>query len=107
MSDSDVVIRVEGLGKKYSLHHEQGERYTALRDVVARQAKAAGRLLNPFTLAGQLRKAQRQAAQRTAAVPGNGTSNCRDVISVLTTVRCIPLIFHWHCFSHCSTHNLA
>jgi lipopolysaccharide transport system ATP-binding protein len=67
MSESDVVIRVEGLGKKYSLHHEQSERYTALRDVVARQAKAAGRLLNPFTLAGQLRKAQRQAAQEHAA----------------------------------------
>jgi lipopolysaccharide transport system ATP-binding protein len=67
MSESDVVIRVEGLGKKYSLHHEQSERYTALRDVVARQAKAAGRLLNPFTLAGQLRKAQRQAAQDHAA----------------------------------------
>ena len=66
MSDSDVVIRVEGLGKKYSLHHEQGERYTALRDVVARQARAAGRLLNPFTLAGQLRKAQRHAAQERA-----------------------------------------
>jgi len=63
MSDSDVVIRVEGLGKKYSLHHEQGERYTALRDVVARKAKAAGRLLNPFTLAGQMRKAQQQAAE--------------------------------------------
>jgi lipopolysaccharide transport system ATP-binding protein len=67
MSESDVVIRVEGLGKKYSLHHEQSERYTALRDVVARQAKAAGLLLNPFTLAGQLRKAQRQAAQEHAA----------------------------------------
>jgi lipopolysaccharide transport system ATP-binding protein len=67
MSESDVVIRVEGLGKKYSLHHEQSERYTALRDVVARQAKAAGRLLNPFTLAGQLRKAQRQVAQEQAA----------------------------------------
>ena len=66
MSDSDVVIRVEGLGKKYSLHHEQGERYTALRDVVARQAKAAGRLLNPFTLAGQLRKAKREAALERA-----------------------------------------
>jgi len=66
MSNSDVVIRVEGLGKKYSLHHEQGERYMALRDVVARKAKAAGRLLNPFTLAGQLRKAQRQAAQERA-----------------------------------------
>jgi lipopolysaccharide transport system ATP-binding protein len=64
---SDVVIRVEGLGKKYSLHHEQSERYTALRDVVARQAKAAGRLLNPFTLAGQLRKAQRQAVREYAA----------------------------------------
>jgi len=63
MSESDVVIRVEGLGKKYALHHEKAERYTALRDVVARQARAAGRLLNPFTLAGQLRKAQRQAAE--------------------------------------------
>jgi lipopolysaccharide transport system ATP-binding protein len=62
-----VVIRVESLGKKYALHHEQSERYKALRDVVAHQAKAAGRLLNPFTLAGQLRKAQRQAAQEQAA----------------------------------------
>jgi lipopolysaccharide transport system ATP-binding protein len=67
MSNSDVVIRVEGLGKKYSLHHEQSERYMALRDVVARQAKTAGRRLNPFTLAGQLRKAQREAAQEHAA----------------------------------------
>ncbi len=32
-----MVIRVEGLGKKYSLHHEQSEIYTALRDLVARQ----------------------------------------------------------------------
>ena len=59
MKESDVVIRVEGLGKKYSLHHEQSERYTALRDVLIRQAKAAGRLLNPFTLAGQLSKTRR------------------------------------------------
>ena len=67
MENSDVVIRVEGLGKKYALHHEKSERYTALRDVVARQAKAAGRLLNPFTLAGQLRKVQREAAQERDA----------------------------------------
>jgi len=66
MSTPDVVIRVEGLGKKYALHHETSERYTALRDVVARQARAAGRLLNPFTLAGQLRKAQREAAAERA-----------------------------------------
>ena len=64
MSDSDVVIRVEGLGKKYALHHEKSQRYTALRDVVARQARAAGRLLNPFTLTGQLRKAQREVAAK-------------------------------------------
>lgn len=66
MSESDVVIRVEGLGKKYALHHEKAERYTALRDVVARQTRAAGRLLNPFTLAGQLRKTQRKAAAERA-----------------------------------------
>ncbi|MEA5474662.1 hypothetical protein VB716_10565 [Synechococcus sp. CCY9201] len=70
MSESDVVIRVEGLGKTYALHHEKSERYTALRDVVARQARAAGRLLNPFTLAGQLRKAQRQAAVERAESEG-------------------------------------
>ncbi|MCP9910867.1 DUF4351 domain-containing protein [Cyanobium sp. BA20m-p-22] len=29
MSDSGVVIRVERLDKKYSLHHEQGEPTTA------------------------------------------------------------------------------
>jgi lipopolysaccharide transport system ATP-binding protein len=63
MSYSDVIIRVEGLGKKYSLHHEHRESYTALRDVVARKAKAAGRFLNPFTLAGQLTKVRLQAKQ--------------------------------------------
>ncbi len=37
---SDVVIRAEGLGKKYLIGHQaQAERYTALRDVVARTAK--------------------------------------------------------------------
>jgi len=66
MSDSDVLIRVEGLGKKYALHHEKSESYTALRDMVARQARAAGRLLNRFTLAGQLRKVQREAVQERA-----------------------------------------
>lgn len=67
MSDSDVVIRVESLGKKYAIHHETNDRYTALRDVMGRQAKAAATILmNPFTLAGQLRKAQREmAAERS------------------------------------------
>jgi hypothetical protein len=34
MSTSDVVIHGAGLGKTYTLHHEQSERTTALRDVV-------------------------------------------------------------------------
>jgi lipopolysaccharide transport system ATP-binding protein len=64
MTNSDVVIPVEGLSKKYSLHHEHSERYTSLRDVVTCRAKVAGRrLLNPFTLSGQLRVAQHQAGQ--------------------------------------------
>src|SRR5690606_21056714 len=37
---SDVVIRAEGLGKKYLIGHEtERERYTALRDVIGRTAK--------------------------------------------------------------------
>jgi lipopolysaccharide transport system ATP-binding protein len=36
---SDIVIRAEGLSKKYFIGHQvQSERYTALRDVVARAA---------------------------------------------------------------------
>jgi lipopolysaccharide transport system ATP-binding protein len=37
---SDVVIRAEGLGKRYLIGHQaEGERYTALRDVIARRAR--------------------------------------------------------------------
>jgi lipopolysaccharide transport system ATP-binding protein len=35
---NDTIITVENLGKKYSLRHETGERYTALRDVIANKA---------------------------------------------------------------------
>jgi lipopolysaccharide transport system ATP-binding protein len=36
----DIVIRAEGLGKKYVIGHEtERERYTALRDVLGRRAK--------------------------------------------------------------------
>jgi lipopolysaccharide transport system ATP-binding protein len=38
--NTDIAIRVEGLGKKYLIGHEAGrERYTALRDVIGRTAK--------------------------------------------------------------------
>jgi lipopolysaccharide transport system ATP-binding protein len=39
--NDDVVIRAEGLGKKYVIGHEaERERYTMLRDVIGRKAKA-------------------------------------------------------------------
>lgn len=40
---NDVVIRAEGLGKKYVIGHQSSERYTALRDVIARQVRGIGR----------------------------------------------------------------
>ena len=41
---SDVVIRAEGLGKKYLIGHEsQRERYTALRDVIGAHGARASR----------------------------------------------------------------
>lgn len=36
---SDSIIRVENLGKKYIIGHQQQERYTALRDVIANGVK--------------------------------------------------------------------
>ncbi|MBD2357548.1 ABC transporter ATP-binding protein [Tolypothrix sp. FACHB-123] len=42
---SDTVIRVENLSKKYIIGHQQQERYTALRDVIANKAKV---LISPF-----------------------------------------------------------
>jgi lipopolysaccharide transport system ATP-binding protein len=45
---SDTVISVENLGKRYILKHKvNGQRYTALRDVIARQAVA------PFKAIGE------------------------------------------------------
>jgi len=48
---SDTVIRVENLSKKYVLSHQQeGQKYKALRDVIAEGAKAVGKkLLKPST----------------------------------------------------------
>lgn len=37
---SAPIIRVEGLGKRFTLHHKQRERYTALRDVLAESARS-------------------------------------------------------------------
>jgi lipopolysaccharide transport system ATP-binding protein len=54
---SDVVIHAEGLGKKYLIGHQaEGERYTALRDVLARTARglvrSAGDMMRGRPLVG-------------------------------------------------------
>jgi lipopolysaccharide transport system ATP-binding protein len=36
---SDTIIKVEGLGKKYIISHEQQQGYTALRDVISNKIK--------------------------------------------------------------------
>ena len=41
---SDIIIRVEGLGKTYRIRHQRPERYTALRDVIADKVRGAFRL---------------------------------------------------------------
>jgi len=46
---SDTVIKVNGLSKSYMIGHQATERYTALRDVIASNAKKIGRrLLHPL-----------------------------------------------------------
>lgn len=42
---SDIVIKVENLGKKYLIRHQQRERYTALRDVLTNKFKSFGKRL--------------------------------------------------------------
>ncbi|MDJ1179449.1 ABC transporter ATP-binding protein [Roseofilum sp. BLCC_M91] len=42
---SEPIIRVENLGKKYLIRHQQQEPYTALRDVITNGVKSLGRIL--------------------------------------------------------------
>ena len=45
-----AVIKVENLGKKYLIRHQQRERYVALRDIMAKGIKSFGRkILSPIT----------------------------------------------------------
>jgi homopolymeric O-antigen transport system ATP-binding protein len=47
---SDIIISVEGLGKKYRIRHQtEGRRYVALRDVIAEKARAFFKKLKPET----------------------------------------------------------
>jgi lipopolysaccharide transport system ATP-binding protein len=49
-----AIIKVENLGKKYILRHQQKERYTALRDVITNKVKEIGRTaIHPFSSSTQ------------------------------------------------------
>lgn len=63
MYDSDLVIRVENLGKRYQLKDNNTKRYDSLRDTISHRARKARSLLNPFTLGGQLRKSLSSPSQ--------------------------------------------
>lgn len=42
---SDAIIKVENLSKSYTIRHQNGERYTALRDVVSNSVKGISKRL--------------------------------------------------------------
>jgi lipopolysaccharide transport system ATP-binding protein len=45
-----TVITVENLGKKYTLHHQQREQYTNLRDVISNGVRnLSKKIFSPFT----------------------------------------------------------
>ena len=67
MAGSDLVIRAQNLGKRYTLQHAAPERYLALRDVIARQASRAMAWVNPLALAGARRFRCPQAGDGLAA----------------------------------------
>ena len=63
---SDVVIRVQDLGKKYRIRHENAERYIALRDVVANSFRSSWR-----SIASQFKKLARATTKSHHLFPSD------------------------------------
>ena len=77
MSD-DVVISVEGLGKKYRITHQaERQRYVALRDVVAHKLKAPFQFLRRPKMADGSSEGERSSPPR----PGRGLGEVLDASS--------------------------
>ncbi|MHB2169130.1 ABC transporter ATP-binding protein [Alsobacter sp. R-9] len=80
---SDVVIRAEGLGKKYLIgHEERKERYTALRDVIARQARGLARSARDL-LAGRPSIAGDEIEEFWALRDVDFEIRCGDVVGII------------------------
>ena len=70
---SDAVISAENVGKSYTLSHKaNGERYTTLRDVIARQAAA------PFKAIGKSIR-ERNGSNGSGAHPSSSLSSNKSV----------------------------
>jgi lipopolysaccharide transport system ATP-binding protein len=84
---SDVVIRVENLGKKYRIRHERPERYTALRDVLANSLRAPWR-----SLAAAFRKFARPITGGVGypAAPGSELYGPNSAVAGASLSGCTP-----------------
>jgi hypothetical protein len=56
---SDAIIRIEGLGKRYSLRHLRDQRYIALRDMLVEKATGLFRRNSDESRAGGKSRGQR------------------------------------------------
>jgi len=63
-SSDDVVIRAEGLGKKYTIQHEQNVRNNNVRDSLIHHSSTLGRWANPFNLSGQIRRSKHYGSHK-------------------------------------------
>ena len=83
---SDFIIRVENLGKKYKIRHQQDhQRYVALRDVIAEKAAAPLRWLSGQTSAIRHQRSDNGAPTSDLRPPTSGlrplTSDLRPLAS--------------------------
>ena len=62
MGDSDFAIRVEGLGKKYTIKYDHQVWHNSLFGTVAHQAASLIRCNFTISLAGQLSRARRNTS---------------------------------------------
>ena len=91
---SDIAIRVENLGKKYRLRHQQleGRRYKTLRDVLANAPEATVQIRQEIELArNQWVFYEAALAQRGADTPASERSanvflSSENILSVMDKV---------------------
>lgn len=64
MNYQDIVIRVDELGKKYTIKHKNQVRHNTIRDALTNQASTILRWSNPFSISGHIKRALKQNDQK-------------------------------------------